>query len=334
MGKLPLERLKPAPPWSYTALDLFGPFKIRDEVKKRTFGKAYGVIFNCLGTRAVHIELSSDYSTEKFLMSLRRFVSLRGYPKQLYSDNGTQLVAASEDLKEMIKGLDQTQLEEYGVTEGLQWVFSPADAPWQNGVSEALIKSVKKAITNAIGESIMTFSELLTVCYEAANLVNERPIGRHPTSPEDGNYLCPNELLLGRSTSRAPNGPFKQTNNPRHRFEFIQRITDSFWRRWTRDYFPGLIVQQKWHTERRNLMEGDVVIIQDSNQIRGKWRLGKISKVFPGQDGKVRRVHVQYKNPKPGEPVTKYEGRGYVTVERAVNRLVVLIPADDIKGQD
>ena len=50
MGKLPIERLKPAPAWTYTALDLFGPFKIKDEVKKRTTGKAYGIIFNCLGT--------------------------------------------------------------------------------------------------------------------------------------------------------------------------------------------------------------------------------------------------------------------------------------------
>lgn len=76
-----------------------------------------------------------------------------------------------------------------------------ADATWQNGVSEALIKSVRGAITLAIGESVMTFSELQTVCFEAGNLINERPIGRHPTSPDDESYLCPNDLLLGRSTS-------------------------------------------------------------------------------------------------------------------------------------
>ena len=51
MGRLPEERVKPAPAWNYTAVDLFGSFKIRDEVKKQTVGKAYGVIFNCLGTR-------------------------------------------------------------------------------------------------------------------------------------------------------------------------------------------------------------------------------------------------------------------------------------------
>ena len=63
MGKLPIERLKPAPSWTYTALDLFGPFKIRDEVKIRTTGKANGIIFNCLGTRALDIDISTDYST-------------------------------------------------------------------------------------------------------------------------------------------------------------------------------------------------------------------------------------------------------------------------------
>ena len=73
---------------------------------------------------------------------------------------------------------------------------------------------------------------------------------------------------------------------------------------------------------------GDVVLIQDPNQVRGNWRLGIVSRVYPGDDGRVRRVEVQYKNPKPGEAVGKYQGRGYVTVQRAVNRLIVLVPAD------
>ena len=140
-------------------------------------------------------------------------------------------------------------------------------------------------------------------------LINERPIGRHPTSPDDESYLCPNDLLLGRSTSRVPSGPFIQTDNPRRRYEFIQNIVDNFWRRWTRDYFPSLIIQQKWHTTKRNLKKGDIVLIQDSNQIRGQWKLGKVSQVFPGEDGIVRKVHVAYKNPKPGEPAHMYNWR-------------------------
>ena len=118
MGQLTEERLKPAPAWNSTAIDLFGPFKIRDEVKKRTFGKAYGVIFNCLASRAVHIDIASDYSTDKFLMVLRRFVSLRGYPSTLYSDNSPQLVSASSELINVTKNWNQTELEAFGVVEG------------------------------------------------------------------------------------------------------------------------------------------------------------------------------------------------------------------------
>ena len=329
MGQLPEDRLKPAPPWYSTGIDLFGPFKIRDEIKKRTFSKAYGVIFNCLGTRAVYLDLAADYSTEKFLMVFRRFVSINGYPSKLLSDNGTQLIAASKELTAITKTWDWKKIKEYGVMDGLQWIFTPADAPWQNGVTEALIRSVKRAVEFSIGENTLTFSELQTVLFEIANLLNERPIGRHPTSPEDGAYLCPNDLLLGRATSRIPNGPFDENANARKRFTFVQTIVNTFWKRWNSNYFPSLMLRQKWHTSHRNLKIGDVVLIQDSNLVRGNWKLGKVSNVYPGADGKVRRVDVQYKNLTVSEPTKQYQGKGYVTVQRPVQRLVLLIPIDE-----
>ena len=101
-------------------------------------------------------------------MVLRRFVSIRGYPSKLYSDNGSQLVASHEELKDVVKGWSQEQLNEFGVMEGFKWEFTSADAPWQNGISEALVKSVKRAMKAAIGDHVMTFSELQTVCFEAA----------------------------------------------------------------------------------------------------------------------------------------------------------------------
>lgn len=109
-------------------------------------------------------------------MVLRRFVSIRGYPSKLNSDNGAQLVAANKELKKVIKDLDSKSLQQFGVTQGLKWIFSSVDAPWQNGISEAPNKSVRGAIALAIGESVMTFSELQTVCFEAAKLINERPV--------------------------------------------------------------------------------------------------------------------------------------------------------------
>jgi hypothetical protein len=43
------------------------------------------------------------------------------------------------------------------------------------------------------------------------------------------------------------------------RWKFVQEVINTFWRKWHRDYFPTLIVRQKWHTNKRNLQVGDIV---------------------------------------------------------------------------
>ena len=100
MGRLPEARLKPAPPFTYTMVDLFGPYVVRGEVQKRTSGKAYGVIFTDLVSRAVHIEAVYGYDTSPFLLALSRFASIRGWPEFIYSDPGSQLIGAERELKE------------------------------------------------------------------------------------------------------------------------------------------------------------------------------------------------------------------------------------------
>ena len=92
---------------------------------------------------------------------------------------------------------------------------------------------------------MVNYSELLSVLTECANLLNELPIGHHPRYSEDGVHLSPNDLLLGRSTSRIPSGPFEITLNPKKRFNLVQLITNIFWKNWMRDYFPTLIIRQK-----------------------------------------------------------------------------------------
>ena len=89
-----------------------------------------------------------------------------------------------------------------------------------------------------------------------------------------------------------------------------------------------LLIRRKWHTEHQNVKVGSIVLIQDSEKVRGKWKLGKVSKCKFSDCNKVRLVEVQYKVPKPNESMHKYKERPYTTVERAVQRLVVLVPAN------
>ncbi|KAK4318700.1 hypothetical protein Pmani_010328 [Petrolisthes manimaculis] len=217
---------------------------------------------------------------------------------------------------------------QFGSNEGLSWSFNKAaDAPWQNGCSEALIKVIKRSIMMSIGDSVLTFGELQTVLVEVANLTNERPIGIKPgTDLELGNYLCPNDLLLGRASVKVPSGAWDNTGNSKHRLEFIQKIVTNFWRRWQRDYFPTLIVRQKWHVSKRNVKVGDIVLLQESNAVIGKWKLAQVVLVIPGHDDKVRNVTLRYKIQKPDK---KYNGEPDMLVNRSVHRLVVLLPIEE-----
>ena len=267
MAHLPRQRLQPhSPPFHYTSCDYFGPLIVKVGRNKTT--KYYGVIFTCLNTRAVYLEVATDCSVMEFIQSLRRFFSIRGYPAEILSDNGTQFVGALTDLRQMIQGIDKKKLKDYCGERGIKWRFITPAAPHQNGCAEALVKSCKRALKRAVGEHVLTPFELYTCLLEVANLVNQRPIGRPPNDPDDGSYLCPNDMLLGRASPQVPQGPFEETRNPRRRVEFVQKIVGSFWRRWTRDVFPLLVPRRKWNVEKRNVRVNDVVIVADSNAVR------------------------------------------------------------------
>jgi hypothetical protein len=88
MAPLLEHRMGPTPPFFSTAVDLFGPLPIRGSVNKRSTGKAWRVIFECTSTSLAHMEVAETYSTESFLMAVRRFMALHGAPKKFQSDQG------------------------------------------------------------------------------------------------------------------------------------------------------------------------------------------------------------------------------------------------------
>ena len=312
MSELPKERLHPnSPPFFYTACDYFGPLQVKFGRTKTT--KHYGVIFTCMNTRAVHLELAEDCSTMNLIQVLRRFFSIRGQPRRMISDNGTQFVGAERELREMVKSADK--LTEYCGERSTEWTFVTPSAPHQNGCAESLVKSCKYALKKAIGQQVLTPFELYTCLLETANLVNQRPIGRLPTEPDDGRYLCPNDMLLGRASSDVAQGPFRETRNPRHRVELVQGIVNTFWTRWTRDVLPLLVPRKKWNVDRRNVQVDDVVMMADTNSVRGKWTIARVIEVYPGRDGKVRNVKLKTPTAEFKRPITKlaviYPSEGY-----------------------
>ena len=156
-----------------------------------------------------------------------------------------------------------------------------------------------------MGETTLTPFELYTLLLEVANIVNQRPIGRIPNDPDDRAYICPNDMLLGRAVPQVPQGPFKETKDPRKRVEFVQKIVDSFWRRWTRDVFPSLFPRKKWNTTTRVVQVNDIVMVAEDNAVRGKWTIGRVTKVYQGKDKRVRNVTVITSGKEYDRPITK-----------------------------
>ena len=104
---------------------------------------------------------------------------------------------------------------------------------------------------------------------------------------------------------QVPQGPFRETKDPRKRVEFVQSIVDSFWRRWPRDVFPSPFLRKKWNTTTRDVKVNDIVMIADDNAVRGKWTIGRVTKVYPGRDKRVTKVTILTSGKEYNRPITK-----------------------------
>ena len=170
---------------------------------------------------------------------------------------------------------------------------------------------------------MLSFPELQTVMFECANIMNERPIG---IKNADHAYFCPNDLLLGRASVKAPVGKFDESLNHKSRFHLIETLVQTYWRRWQIHYFPSLLLQTKWHVESRNVCVGDIVLVQDAKSLRGQWKLAEVAEADPSTAGKVRNVVLRYKNQ---DSQKLYTGSKDILINRSVHRLVVILPIEE-----
>ena len=320
MAPLPDFRLKPAPVFNCISIDLFGPILIKDAVKKRVHMKTWGFIATCAATRAVHLDVTDSYGTDSILQTLRKFIALRGCPGEIISDQGSQLMAASKDIAELTANWDWKPVNEWAETSKIKWTVVPAEAHHMNGLSESLIRSVKRTIQHTIGENVLTISELQLAFFEIANILNSRPLGIvEGSDPDDPKPLTPNHLLLGRSTNEVPQGPFDTKPSLTKRFRFVQSIVDAWWSKWSVIVLPSLVPSYKWQQKHRCVKVGDVCLIR-YKAIRATYRLGRVVDVIRSKDDLVHKVRLAYKL--PGE--TKFRH-----VDRAVQGIAVIVPVDE-----
>ncbi|GFQ82189.1 integrase catalytic domain-containing protein [Trichonephila clavata] len=109
---LPSERVVPPTPFTITGIDFDGPVNIECLKPRDT---TYIALFTCATTRALHIELVSDLTTDKFLLALQRFVGRRGLPNTIYTDNATTSLTTNKELILLWQTLSSAKTQQYYV---------------------------------------------------------------------------------------------------------------------------------------------------------------------------------------------------------------------------
>ncbi len=128
-------------------------------------------------------------------------------------------------------------------------------------------------------------------------IVNSRPLTvDNLNNPDSLEPLTPNHLLhLKSGTTLPPPGAFpKEDLYGAKRWRRVQFLTEQFWCRWRREYLHNIIARQRWHSPKRNLSVGDVVLDIDELLPRGEWRLARVLETVISKDGLVRRVKISF----------------------------------------
>ena len=130
-------------------------------------------LFTCLVIRALHFEMVLDMSTEEFLLALKRFVSQRGTPVEIISDNALQFRAASSTLDLVWKNiLTSEDSQNYILNSGIKWTFIVEMAPWMGGYYERLVGLVKSALRKTLQRKLLSIIQLQTVLKEVESVIN------------------------------------------------------------------------------------------------------------------------------------------------------------------
>lgn len=300
MGDLPADRVLESRPFAGVGTDFAGPFMVKtSRIRNAKTLKAYLCVFVCLATKAVHLEVVSDLTTEAFVAALGRFVSRRGMPSLIRSDCGTNYKGTDHYLTDVYNFLckNQTAIGTALSRRGISWQFDPPACPHWGGIFEAVVKVAKTHLRRAIGETILTFEELATVFCKVEAVLNSRPLCPLSSDPNDLEALTPGHFLIGQPLTALPEYPFRDVNSNRlSRFELLQQLTQSFWSRWNLEYLHLLQQRVKWTDKTNPPKVGDLVLLKDANLPPLHWRRGRIVKLYPGADGVPRFSEVMVGN--------------------------------------
>ena len=309
MGDVPSHRLAYfLPAFSYVIVDLLGPILVK--VTRNIRAKRYILVYSCLTTRALHLELIESLDADATLRALQNTFNLRGVPIRICSDNGTNFTASSRILKESHASWNKKLLKKGAIIHPIQWYFSPAKAPHFNGSVERVVGLVKVALKNIksyfdTNHVIYDDFGLKSVLCEIINMINSRPVAILSEHSDEHIILTPNFFIMGRQNAQSVPPETIVPKSLTQQWKDIKMMSNILWEKWLKEYLPVLTSREKWIQKATPLQIGDVVITADPS-IANSWRLGIVENVIHGSQDQVRQVVIRLgKNKKIENVATK-----------------------------
>lgn len=299
---LPADRLTQCKPFDTTGIDFAGPVYVRNA---KSLEKAYITLFTCSTTRALHIELVSDLTTDKFLMALQRFVGRRGIPHTIYTDNATTFQAANKELITLWNTMESKRVQQYYAQNGIRWKFIVPRAAWWGGWWERLVGLTKQCLRKSLGRALLDEESLSTVLVGVEAALNSRPLVYEEGNEDTENALTPGHFLTGQKLTTIPSDPAPTTRNLIRFYAQQQDLLDTFWRKWSKEY---LLQLRTFHHVRNaknysNIRIGDLVLLQEEMRPRHQWKKALVQELIKGRDGKIRSCVVRVNNQLVTRPV-------------------------------
>lgn len=270
MGSQPIEHTSIARPFSSVGLDFCGPFDTKCVRHRSTIHfSSHLCVFVFMVTRAVHLELTSDLTTERFLDAFKLFMGHRGIPGVVNSDNAKTFVSAAKVM----------------ASQSINWKFIPPRTPHQGGIWEAAVKSAKSHLLCVTKGHARIFEEYATLFTEIEAILNSRPLCFRRDGDQEDAVLTPGHFLTGGHLL-VPELELESTGSIRNRWIMHQQTIRSFWHSWYNDYLNELQTRSKWHSTQPNFEVGDIVAVKDETLTNiGEWGLGRIEAVNPDANG-------------------------------------------------
>ena len=208
--------------------------------------KVWICLFTCLATRAIHLELVHDMTTDEFVLCFRRFISQRGCPAEITSDNAMCFKAASQTLDSAWRKITKCkEIQNYATSVGLKWVLIVELAPWMGVFYGRLVGLVEKALRKTLGRKLLSLIQMQTLIKEVEAVLNLRPlvyVGEDVNSSitlTPGHFLSLNQKT-GFPESEADDEDYNSNESTVSNLLQIwkkgQKLLSMFWKIWHDDY--------------------------------------------------------------------------------------------------